>query len=82
MSVKLGRLRVCENKMLRRIFRPKRDEVTEEWRKLQNDEINDLYSSPNIFRVIKSRKLRWVGACSTYGGGERCMLVHGFGGET
>jgi hypothetical protein len=52
-GVKLGRLRVFENRVLRRIFRPKRDEVTEEWRKLHNDEINDLYSPTNIFRVTK-----------------------------
>jgi hypothetical protein len=49
------RLRVLENRVLRRIFGPKRDEVTGEWRKLYNEELNDLYSSPNIFRVIKSR---------------------------
>jgi len=55
------RLRVFENRALRRIFGPKRDEVTGEWRKLHNDELNDLYCSPNIVRVIKSRKMRWVG---------------------
>ena len=49
------RLRVFENWVLRRIFGPKRDGVTGEWRKLHNEELNDLYSSPNIFRVIKSR---------------------------
>jgi hypothetical protein len=46
------RLRVFENKMLRRIFGPKRDEVTREWRKLHNEELNDLYFSPNVVRVI------------------------------
>jgi len=51
-----SRLRVFENRVLRRIFGPKRDEVTREWRKLHNVELNDLYSSPNIVRVIKSRK--------------------------
>ena len=49
------RLRALENRVMRRIFVPKRDEVTGEWRKLHNDELNDLYCSPNIFRVIKSR---------------------------
>ena len=54
------RLRVFENRVLR-IFGPKRDEVTGEWRKLHNEELNNLYSSPNIVRVIKSRRMRWVG---------------------
>ena len=49
------RLRLFENRVLRRIFGPKRDEVTREWRKLHNEELNDLYSSPNIIRVLKSR---------------------------
>jgi hypothetical protein len=52
------RLRVFENRVLRRIFGPKRDEVTGEWRKLHNDELRDLYSSPSIIRIIKSRKMR------------------------
>ena len=47
--------------MLRRIFGPKRDEVTGDWRKIHNEELNDLFSSPNIFRVIKSRRMRWAG---------------------
>jgi hypothetical protein len=54
------RLRVFENRVLRRIFRPKRDEATGDWRRLHNEELNDLYSSPNIVRVIKSRRMRWV----------------------
>jgi hypothetical protein len=52
------RLRVIENRVLRRIFGPKRDEVTGEWRKLHTEELNGLYSLPNIVRVIKSRRLR------------------------
>jgi len=55
------RLRVFENRMLMRIFGPKRDAVTGEWRKLHNEELNGLYSSPNIVRAIKSRRMRWVG---------------------
>jgi len=54
------RLRVFENKVLRRIFGPKWDEVTRGWRKLHNEELNDLYSSHNIVRVIKSRIMRWA----------------------
>jgi len=54
-------LRVFGNRMLRRTFGPKRDEVTGEWRKLYNGELNDMYCSPNIVRVIKSRRMRWAG---------------------
>jgi len=52
---------VFENRVLRRIFGPKRDEVTGEWRKLHNEELNDRYSLPNIIRMIKSRRIRWAG---------------------
>ena len=55
------RLQVFENRVLRRIFGPERDEVTGEWRKLHNEEINGLYCSPNIVRVIKLRRMRWAG---------------------
>jgi hypothetical protein len=55
------RLRRFENRVLRRIFGPKRDEVTGEWRKLHNKELHDLYSSPSIIRILKSRRMRWAG---------------------
>ena len=56
-----------ENRLLRIIFRPKREEVTEEYRKLPNEEFNDLYSSPNIFRFIKSRRMIWEGHVACMG---------------
>jgi len=59
--------RLFEKMVLRRIFGPKRDEVTGEWRRLYNEELNDLYSSPNIVRVIKSRRMRWVGHVARMG---------------
>jgi hypothetical protein len=61
------RLRVFENRVLRRIFGPKRDEVTGVWRKLHNKELYALYSSPNIIRVIKSIRLRWAGHVARMG---------------
>jgi hypothetical protein len=63
------RLRVFENRVLRRIFGPKRDEVTGEWRKLPNGELHNLYSSPDIIRQIKSRRMRWAGHVTRMGEG-------------
>ena len=61
------RLRVFENRVLRRIFGPKRDEVTGEWRTLHNEELNDLYCSSNIVRVIKSSRMKWAGHVARMG---------------
>ena len=61
------RLRVFENRMLRRVFGPKRDEVTGEWRKLHNAELSDLYSLQNFVRVVKSRRMRWAGHVARMG---------------
>jgi hypothetical protein len=61
------RLRVFENRVLRRVFGRKRDEVTGEWRKLHNEELNDPYSLPNIVRVVKSRRMRWAGHVARMG---------------
>jgi len=61
------RLRVFENKVLRKVFGPKRDEVTGEWRKLHNEELNDLYSLHNIVRVVKSKRMRWAGHVARMG---------------
>ena len=72
------RLRAFENRVLRRVFGPKRDEITGEWRKLHNEELSDLYSLPNIVRVVKSRRMG--GACGAYGTGE--SGVQGSGAET
>jgi hypothetical protein len=74
------RLRVSENRVLMGIFGSKRDEVTREWRKLHNEELHDLYSSPNIVRVIKSRIMRWTGHVVQMGGAVR--RVQGFGKKT
>ena len=64
---------MLENRALRRMFGPKRDEVTVEWRKLHEEELNDLYSSPNIVRLKKIEKNEMGWACSAYGGEERCI---------
>jgi hypothetical protein len=92
MGVKLGltlrekqRLTVFENRVLRRIFGPKRDEATGEWRRLHNEELNILYSSPNIIRVIKSRRMRWAGHAARMGekrGAYRILVARPEGGGT
>ena len=71
------RLRVFENRVLRKVFGPKRDEVTREWRKLHNEKLNDRYSLPNIVRVVKSRRMRWAGHVARMGDdrGVHKMLV-------
>jgi hypothetical protein len=61
------RLRVFENRVFRRIFGPKRDEVTGGWRKLYNEELHGLYSSPSIVRVIRARRMRWAGHVARMG---------------
>jgi hypothetical protein len=66
------RLRLFENRVLRRIFGSKRDEVMGEWRKLHNEELNGLYSLPNIVRVIKARRMRWAGHVARMRRGEVC----------
>ena len=71
---------MSETKVLRRILRPKSDEVTVECRILHNEELNDLHSSPNIIWVIKSRRMRCVKHVACMGGEERCIQC--FGGET
>jgi len=73
------RLRLFENRMLRRIFGPKRDEVKREWRKLHNEELNHVYSSPNNVRVIKSKRIRWAEYVARMGerrGVYRALQVH------
>ena len=69
-----------QNRVLRRVFGPKRDEVTGEWRKLHNEELSDLYSLPNIVQLVKSRRMRWAGHMARMGEGERC--AQGSGGGT
>ena len=71
------RLRMFANGVLRRIFGPRRDEVTGECRRLHNEELNDKYSSPDIFRVIKSRRMRWAGNVEHMGKGEACTGFRG-----
>jgi hypothetical protein len=71
----LTELRVFENKVLRRIFVPIMDGVTGEWRRLHNEELDDLYSSPNIIRVIKSRRMRWAGHVARMGDGRGAYRV-------
>jgi hypothetical protein len=71
------RLRVFENRVLRRIFGPKRDLVTGGWRKLHNEELHGLYSSPSIVRVIKARNMRWAGHVA-HGGGKGCIQHFGW----
>jgi hypothetical protein len=63
--------------VLRRIFGPKRDEVTGEWRKLHNEELRDLYSSPSIIRIMKTRRMRWARHGARMGGEEKCVYVIG-----
>ena len=66
---------VFENGMLRRIFRSQRDELIGEWRQLHNEELNELYYSPNIVRVVKSRRIRWAVHVEHMGGVERCIYI-------
>jgi hypothetical protein len=66
-DIKEHRLRVFENRVPRRIFGPKRDEVTRDWRKLHSEELHNLYSSPNIIRMMKSRRMRWAGHAARMG---------------
>jgi hypothetical protein len=66
---------VFENRVLRRIFGPKRDKVTGEWRRLYNEELNDLYSSPTIIRVIKSRRMRWAEHVARMGEGRGAYSI-------
>jgi len=68
-------LRVFENRVLMRVFGTKRDEITREWKKLHNKELSDLYSLPNIVRVVKSRRMRWAGHVARMGQGRGVYRV-------
>jgi hypothetical protein len=68
-------LRVFRNRVLRRVFGPKRDELTGEWKKLHNEELSDLYFLPNIVRVVKSRRMRWAGHVARVGEGRGVYRV-------
>jgi hypothetical protein len=70
---------VSENRILRRIFGPKRDEVTGEWRKLHSEDLHNLYSSPDIIRQVKSRRMRWAGHVARMGEERKVYTV--FGGK-
>jgi len=72
------KLRVFENRVLRKILRFRKDKVIGEWRILHNEGLCDLYCPLNVIQVIKSRSVRWIGACTMNGGDERCL--QGFGG--
>jgi hypothetical protein len=76
------RLSVFENRILRRMFRPQREEVAGGWRRLHNEELHTLYASTIIIKVIKSRRMRWVGhVCRTHGRDEKC-IIQNFGRKT
>jgi hypothetical protein len=74
------RLRVFENSVLVKMFDPERDGITRQWRKLHNKELNDQYSLPNVVRVIKSRRMRWVGHVARTR--KRRSHIHVYGGES
>jgi hypothetical protein len=78
-NISIDPLRVFENRVLRRIFGPKRDEVTGEWRELHNEELHNLYSSPDIIRQVKSRRMRWAGHVARMG--EERSVYRVFGGK-
>jgi hypothetical protein len=70
------RLRMFENRLLRRIFGPKRDEVTGGWRKQHDEELHNSYSSPNIIRMMKTRRMSWIGHVAEWGQ-EECLYAIG-----